>query len=153
MNKNYFFSVPHPPHLLRSFLLAFLLFTLTLFICAGCDFRRVVVNQRADPKVLETLNSGESSLQEVVQVLGAPDAITPSPDGMVFLYRYGDTKTLRVNFGWVLRFFLPVAPSMNLGRGEGAPHVLHIVMNQDGVFDQYLFQQSLDPPQFSFWPF
>lgn len=136
-----------------KFFTVLLLLTFTLTVFAGCDFRRVVVNQAVDPQTLQTLNSGKSSMQDVVQALGAPDEITAKPYGMVFQYRYGDTKTMRVNFGWVLRFFLPVAPSMNLGRGEGVPQVLHIALNPDGIFDRYLLQQPTNSPQFSFWPF
>lgn len=153
MNSNSTFSLLFPPEHLGRLFTILLIFTLILTGFVGCDFRRVVVNQPVDPIILQTLNPGKSSVHDVVQALGAPDVIMPKPDGMVFGYRYGDTKTLRVNFGWVLRFFLPVAPSMNLGRGESVPQVLHIAMNQDGVFDRYLLQQPLDPPQFSFWPF
>lgn len=153
MNTNCsFFLFFFPDHLGRLFTVL-LLFTLTLIGFAGCDFRRIVVNQPVDPITLQALNPGKSSVQDVVQALGAPDVIMAKPDGMVFGYRYGDTKMLRVNFGWILRFFVPVAPSMNLGRGNGVPQVLHVAMNQDGVFDRYLLQQPLDPPQFSFWPF
>ena len=111
------------------------------------------MNHPIDVQTLETLNPGKSSIQDVVQALGAPDEIAEKPDGMVFRYRFSDSKTMRVNFGWILRIFLPVAPSMNLGRGDDVPQVLHVAMNQDGTFDQYFLQQKLGPPQFSFWPF
>ena len=120
---------------------------------AGCDFRRVVINQPIEVETLATLNPGESSIQDIVQVLGAPDEIEAISDGMVFRYRYKDSKTMRVNFGILLRIFFPVAPSMNLGRGDEVPYVLHIALNPDGVFEQYFLQQQLAPPQFSFWPF
>ena len=153
MNNYKAYSLPLTPHAVRGFSALGLLWIVTLLMFAGCDFRRVVVNYPIDPQSLQTLSPGESSLKDVVQVLGAPDGITARPDGMVLQYRYGDSKTMRVNFGWILRIFLPVAPSMNLGRGDDVPQVLHIAMNQDGTFDQYLLQQPLDPPQFSFWPF
>ena len=120
---------------------------------AGCDFRRVVVNHPIDAQTLETLNPGQSSMQDVVQALGAPDDITESPDGMVWGYRYGDAKTMRVNFGWIFKIFFPFSPAMNLGRGDDVPQVLHVAMNQDGTFEQYHLQEPLEPPQFSFWPF
>lgn len=153
MNTNDSFPLLFIPEQFGRLFTVFFLLTLTLIVFAGCDFRRVVVNQPVDPQTLQTLNPGKSSMQDVVLALGAPDDITAKPDGMVFRYRYGDTKTMRVNFGWILRFFLPVAPSMNLGRGEGVPEVLHIAMNQDGVFDRYLLQQPPNAPHFSFWPF
>lgn len=153
MNNNQAYSLPLTPHSVRGFSAVVLLWIVILLMFAGCDFRRVVVNHPIDPQSLQTLSSGESSIQDVVQALGAPDEITAKPGGMVLRYRYGDSKTMRFNFGWILRFFLPVAPSMNLGRGDEVPQVLQIAMNQDGTFDQYLLSQRLEPPQFSFWPF
>lgn len=119
----------------------------------GCDFRRVVVNDPISPETLQEFNSGQDSLSDVVQVLGAPDAIDAKTTGMVLRYRYGDSKVMRVNFGWIFRLFLPVAPSMNLGRGEGGTQVLHIAMNGDGTFDHYVVQDPPSPPEFWFWPF
>jgi hypothetical protein len=120
---------------------------------AGCDLRRVVVNDPISPETLQRLNPGEDSLNDIVQTLGAPDEIDAKTKGMVLRYRYGDSKTMRVNFGWIFRIFLPVVPSMNLGRGEGVTQVLHIAMNEDGRFDHYFVQEPPAPPQFWFWPF
>ena len=119
----------------------------------GCDFRRVVVNEPISPEILQRLNPGEDSLNDIVQALGAPDEINEMNKGMVLRYRYGDSKTMRVNFGWLFRIFLPVVPSLNLGRGEGATQVLHIAMNGDGTFDHYFVQDPPSPPRFWFWPF
>ena len=119
----------------------------------GCDFRRVVVNTPISPETLQKLDPGENSLNDIVQVLGAPDEIDAKTRGMVLRYRYGDSKTMRVNFGWLFRIFLPVAPSMNLGRGERVTQVLHIAMNEAGTFDHYFVQDPPAPPQFWFWPF
>jgi hypothetical protein len=119
----------------------------------GCDFRRVVVNEPISPKILQRLNPGEDSLNDIVQALGAPDEIDEMNKGMVLRYRYGDSKTMRVNFGWLFRIFLPVVPSLNLGRGEGVTQVLHIAMNGDGTFDHYFVQDPPSPPRFWFWPF
>lgn len=74
----------------------------------GCDFRRVVVNEPISPEILQRLNPGEDSLNDIVQALGAPDEIDEMNKGMVLRYRYGDSKTMRVNFGWLFRIFLPV---------------------------------------------
>jgi hypothetical protein len=120
---------------------------------AGCDFRRVVVNDPISPGTLQQLNPGKDSLNDIVQTLGAPDEIDAKTKGMVLRYRYGDSKTMRVNFGWLFRIFLPVVPSMNLGRGEEVTHVLHIALNEDGTFEHYFVQDPPVPPQFWFWPF
>ncbi len=119
----------------------------------GCDFRRVVVNDPVSTETLQLLKPGENSLDDIVQALGAPDEIDAKTRGMVLRYRYGDTKTMRVNFGWLFRIFLPVAPSMNLGRVEGVTQVLHIAMNEADTFDHYFVQDPPAPPQFWFWPF
>lgn len=119
----------------------------------GCDFRRVVVNDPISPGTLQRLNPGKDSLNDIVQTLGAPDEIDAKTKGMVLRYRYGDSKTMRVNFGWLFRIFLPVVPSMNLGRGEEVTHVLHIAMNEDGTFEHYFVQDPPVPPRFWFWPF
>ena len=153
VNNTKAYSLTLTPHSVRGFSAVVLLWIVTLLMFAGCDFRRVVVNHPIDPQSLQTLSSGESSIQDVVQALGAPDEIAAKPGGMVLRYRYGDSKTMRINFGWILRFFLPVAPSMNLGRGDEVPQVLQIAMNRDGTFDQYLLSQPLEPQEFSFWPF
>ena len=123
------------------------------FLSSGCDFRRVVVNAPIAEDTLQHFNSGEHGLHDIVDVLGAPDAIDAKTQGMVFRYRYGDSKTMRVNFGWLVRLLSPYAPSMSLGRGDGDTQVLHVALNQDGMFEHYFIQDPPDPPSFWFWPF
>jgi hypothetical protein len=60
---------------------------------------------------------------------------------------------MRINFGWIFRVFFPVAPSMNLGRGEGVTHILHVALRPDLTFDHSVIQPPPDPPHFWFWPF
>ena len=50
---------------------------------AGCDFRRVVVNDPISTETLQRLNPGENSLDDIVQTLGAPDEIDAKTKGMV----------------------------------------------------------------------
>ncbi|GJL69802.1 MAG: hypothetical protein NPIRA06_24370 [Nitrospirales bacterium] len=126
---------------------------LLLVSLSGCDFRRVVVNDPLLADSLEVLVPGKSTIQDIATALGAPDEIEEGASGMVFRYRYGDSKTMRVNFGWVLRVLLPVAPSMNLGRGEGATYILHVALRPDSTFDHSVIQPPPDTPHFWFWPF
>jgi hypothetical protein len=133
----------------KAGLLSVLLF-LTL---SGCEVRRVVVNDPLVADSLEALVPGKSTFHDVTQKLGAPDEIEEGAGGMIFRYRYGDSKTMRVNFGWILRVLLPVAPSMNLGRGEGVTSILHVAMRPDLTFDHSVIQPPPDPPHFWFWPF
>lgn len=129
------------------------LVSLSVIVLTGCDFRRVVVNNPLVAESLERLVPGQSTVQDVARVLGAPDEIEEGAQGMVFRYRYGDSKTMRVNFGWLLRIFLPVAPSMNLGKGEGETYILHVAMRPNLTYDHSVIQPPPDPPHFGFWPF
>ena len=148
-----FGPLENEPELMKTTLVGWIALVCIAFWSSGCEFRRVVVNAPIAADTLQRLNPGEDSLHDIVDVLGAPDEIDAKTSGMVFRYRYGDSKTMRVNFGWLLRLVLPFAPSMNLGRGEGDTQVLHIALNQDGTFEHYFIQDPPDPPGFWFWPF
>jgi hypothetical protein len=130
-----------------------LLGVLLIVLLSGCDFRRVVVNDPLVADSLEGLVPGKSTIQDVARALGAPDEIEEGAGGMAFRYRFGDSKTMRINFGWIFRVFFPVAPSMNLGRGEGVTHILHVALRPDLTFDHSVIQPPPDPPHFWFWPF
>ena len=126
---------------------------LVVLVLAGCDFRRVVVNDPLVADSFDELVPGKSTIQDVAEKLGAPGEIEEGASGMVFRYRFGDSKTMRVNFGWIFRVFFPIAPSMNLGRGEGSTYILHVAMRQDLTFDHSVIQPPSDTPHFGFWPF
>ncbi len=130
-----------------------LLSVLIILVLGGCDFRRVVVNDQLITGSLDELIPGKSTVQDVAQKLGAPDEIEEGSSGMILRYRYGDSKSMRVNFGWIVRVFFPIAPSMNLGRGEGVTYILHVAMRPDLTFDHSVIQPPADTPQFWFWPF
>lgn len=130
-----------------------LLCVLVVLILSGCDFRRVVVNDPLITGSLDELIPGKSTVQDVAQKLGAPDEIQEGSGGMILRYRYGDSKSMRVNFGWIVRVFFPFAPSMNMGRGEGVTHILHVAMRPDLTFDHSVIQPPSGTPEFWFWPF
>ena len=122
-------------------------------VLSGCDFRRVVVNDPLVPELVQGLEPGKSSVHEVVQQLGSPDDIAEGATGLVLRYRYGDSKTMRVNFGWIFRIFFPFTPSLNLGRSDGVTHVLHVALNPDLTFDHSVVQPPPESSRFWFWPF
>lgn len=126
---------------------------LVVFVLAGCDFRRVVVNDPLVADSFDELVPGKSTIRDVAGKLGAPDEIEEGAGGMVFRYRYGDSRTMRINFGWIFRVFFPVAPSMNLGKGEGVTYILHVALRPDLTFDHSVIQPPPDTPHFWFWPF
>lgn len=138
---------------MKTILVGWLALVCMGFLSSGCDFRRVVVNAPIDEETIQRLQPGKDHVDDIVDVLGAPDAIDAKTPGMVFRYRYGDSKTMRVNFGLLLRLVLPYSPSMSLGHGEGDTQVLHVALNQDGMFEHYFIQDPPEPPSFWFWPF
>ena len=126
---------------------------LVVLVLAGCDFRRVVVNDPLVADSFDELVPGKSTIRDVAGKLGAPDEIEEGAGGMVFRYRYGDSRTMRINFGCIFRVFFPVAPSMNLGKGEGVTYILHVALRPDLTFDHSVIQPPPDTPHFWFWPF
>jgi hypothetical protein len=126
---------------------------LLLFLTTGCDFRRVVVNDPLVSASVQQLTSGTSTMQDVVARLGSPDMIVEGGDGLIFRYRYGDTKTMRVNFGWIARLFLPIFPPVALGKGQNVTHILHVALRPDLTFDHSVIQPPPKRSHFGFWPF
>ena len=126
---------------------------LVVLVLAGCDFRRVVVNDPLVADSFDELVPGKSTIRDVAGKLGAPDEIEEGAGGMVFRDRYGYRRTMRINFGWIFRVFFPVAPSMNLGKGEGVTYILHVALRPDLTFDHSVIQPPPDTPHFWFWPF
>ncbi len=136
-----------------SFMKTLLGIAVLLFLTTGCDFRRVVINDPLISASVQQLTPGKSTMQDVVAGLGAPDMIVEGRNGLIFRYRYGDTKTMRVNFGWIARLFLPVFPPIALGKGQNVTHILHVVLRPDLTFDHSVIQPPPKRPHFGFWPF
>ena len=76
----------------------------------GCPIRwqRVTVNRPLTEEAVAFIRPGETAMNDVVAVLGAPDDMLNSPDGPVFRYRFLDAKYFKVIPTWGLRYVFPV---------------------------------------------
>ncbi|MFQ5930958.1 MAG: hypothetical protein ACE5MM_00980 [Nitrospiraceae bacterium] len=121
--------------------------------CSGCEIRRVAFNDPIRPADVAFIEPGTTTLSDVVRRLGAPDEMMGAEDRGVARYRFQVTKVFRVNFGWVLRFFSPVSPTMALGRGDVGTDVFQVVFDPNWVIQEHMFAYGSSESRFSPWPF
>ena len=123
-------------------------------IMAGCSVRRVVVNDVIAPSTVTFIQSGMTTLPQVVAQLGAPDEILESEFGLATIYQWSDTKTSGVDFGFIARFFSPYSPSMTLARTGIDMEQFHVHYDAQGIVRTFGFTRH-EPvrPLLWFWPF
>ncbi len=126
---------------------------LAALILSGCEFRRISVNQPIRHEHVAFVVPGPTTLQEIVTGLGAPDEVTGSEGQLVFRYRFGTTKAVRVNFGWILRVWSPVAPSMSWTQSTASHEELQITFAPDWVVQHHAFSRKPRATGFNLWPF
>lgn len=123
-------------------------------IMAGCSVRRVVVNDVIAPATVTFIQSGMTTLPQVVAQLGAPDEILESEFGLATIYQWSDTKASGVDFGFIARFFSPYSPSMTLARTGIDMEQFHVHYDTQGIVRTFGFTRH-EPirPILWFWPF
>lgn len=123
-------------------------------IMAGCSVRRVVVNDVIAPSTVTFLQSGMTTLPQVVAQLGAPDEILESEFGLATIYQWSDTKASGVDFGFIARFFSPYSPSMTLAKTGIDMEQLHVHYDSQGRVRTFGFtRHEAVRPLLWFWPF
>ncbi len=130
-----------------------------LLALAGC-FRGPIVWQRLSlndpiaPEEVAFIQEGRTSLSEVAARLGAPDEIVKSKQRIVARYHFTDGKYFRVDFGWGLRFLVPVfSPDMVLGGGGFGTDVFEVACDSRMIVQQYAFAYHVNSSVFRFWPY
>ena len=123
-------------------------------IMTGCSVRRVVINDVIPPANVTFIQSGVTSLPQVVAQLGAPDEILESEFGLATIYQWSDTKASGVDFGFIARFFSPYSPSMTLARTGIDMEQFHVHYDLQGIVRTFGFTRH-EPvrPLLWFWPF
>jgi hypothetical protein len=141
-------------HVITQWLSRAVLIVLCAAIMAGCSVRRVVVNDVIAPAKVTFIQSGSTTLPQVVAQLGAPDEILESEFGLATIYQWSDTKASGVDFGFIARFFSPYSPSMTLARTGIDMEQFHVHYNAQGVVRTFGFTRH-EPirPLLWFWPF
>ena len=125
-----------------------------LLLCAGCTVRRVVLNDVVTTEQVNFIRVGETTLVELANHIGAPDEVTETDFGVVALYYWSDTKSAGLDFGAILRLFLPYAPTMTLNKTGVTPEQFQVVFDPQWTVRAYGFsRRTTDEPVVWFWPF
>lgn len=131
-----------------------LLVVLCLVILAGCSLRRVVVNDVISPQRVTFIQSGSTTMQQVVSRLGAPDEIFESEFGLATVYEWSDTKFSAIDFGYAARAFSPYSPSMTLARTGIDKEQFQVHYDAQGIVRTVGFiRHEGAVPVLWFWPF
>jgi outer membrane protein assembly factor BamE (lipoprotein component of BamABCDE complex) len=107
-------------------------------LVTSCAFLRGNYGDRFDPKVVESIQKGVSTRQDVASRLGAPDRIVDVSGHEIFQYYNYDMKS-----GTVLFF----------SRTNIKGNDLYVFFGKDGVVEDVVFGKQKSPPKFQFWPF
>jgi len=129
------------------------LIVLLCFAAAGCNVIRITLNSPISPDDVAFIESGKTTLCDVIIKLGAPDSITDSYLGVVATYRFLDMKYSRVNFGWLVKPWSPVDPDLIVSRTGFGVDAFELFCDQNWVVTHQSFLRQLSGPRFNPYPF
>jgi hypothetical protein len=128
------------------------IFLLTLSVL-GCAVRRVDFNEQITPEGLQFIQPGVTTLQQVVDRLGAPEDITHQTEQIIAEFNWSTTRSASLNLGYLFRVVSPVSPSMTLsGTGINIERVL-LICDRHLIVQSYAFGKPDEHAFFEFWPF
>lgn len=119
----------------------------------GCDFRKVVVNDPIRPEDVAFIQSGKTTMKEIVTRLGAPDEIMGTSDRLWFRYDFKTTKFFRIDFGILLRIWSPVAPPLSYGQSDAGTDVFLVAFDPKWITQDLNFPPPNETEKVGFWPF
>ena len=126
----------------------------TILLGTGCSIRRVVYNETITTGQVQFIQTGHTTLLDVVGKLGAPDEITESDTGMVALYNWSDAKSSAIDFGALAGRFIPFSPPLTLTRTGIMPEQFLVVFDPQWTVRAYGFSRwPKEDPLVWFWPF
>lgn len=121
----------------------------------GCSVRRVTYNDPIAADRVQFIRTGQTTLQDVVEQLGAPDELSEADSGVTALYNWSDTKSAALDFGALFRLFSPYSPTMTLAKTGIAPEQLMVIFDPQWTVRAYGFSRwpkDKDDVVW-FWPF
>lgn len=136
-----------------------LILSLTLTPLTGCSdgpviVRRATLNQTISPEDVIFIVPGKTDLSTVVEKLGAPNAILSSKDTLITRYYFTDGKYFKANYGWGLRFIIPIfTPDLDLGGGGIGTDVFQVTYDRDWIVRDRAFAFHSHSSEFLVWPF
>ncbi len=127
---------------MRKTLIALPVLLGALFL-ASCTFARSHVNNPDFPTVAYQVKEGTTNSDQLLSLLGAPNAILPAGDGAeVYLYTFGDGKTGGLNL------ILVNFQKTNLGVDSG-----YFVVDKNKVVTRKLISTHSQGVEWDWWPF
>lgn len=132
------------------------LIALALAGCGPIGWTRVSVNRPLAPAQIAFIVPGTTSWDEVTQRLGAPDGLAATTDGTVIDYRYSDSKSFSVDFGWPLNFVSPISyfPHELVLGGQGIGlRTFEVAFDARGVVAHAGFLRGEGAAEYKVWPF
>ena len=130
-----------------------LLFGLVWLTAAGCNFVRITLNTPLAPDDVAFIVPGRTTVTEVVEKLGSPDALSESTAGVVATYRFLDMKYSRVNFGWLLKPWSPVDPDLVMSRTGFGTDAFEVWYDANWIVTQHSFLRHVSDLPFLPNPF
>lgn len=125
----------------------------------GCSqgpltWKRVTLNQPISTEDIIGIVPGTTDFSEVVERLGAPNDILASQDGIVTRYYFTDGKYFKANYGWGLRFLIPLfSPDLDLGGGGIGRDVFQVTYDNHWIVREHAFAVHSHSSEFLAWPF
>ncbi len=130
-----------------------LLGILCFILLLGCAVRRVAFNDPITAREVAFVRLGETTLQEVVEQLGAPEDIALDADQLVAEFQWSTARSASLNLGYLFRLISPVSPTFTLsGTGINIEHV-QFVCDKNWVVQSYFFGRADQHALIEFWPF
>src|SRR5262249_16027523 len=138
--------------------LAAILFAPAVAGCGPINWTRVTLNHPFQAKDVAFIEPGKTQLNDVVNLLGAPNELRETPDGMIAEYDYYDSRRFDVDFGWPAGFFLPHGVSMAPHQVEftnagAAANTFEVAFDGKGVVQYSCFSHSGSVPGLNSSPF
>ena len=132
---------------------------LWLISLSGClrgpiGWQRVAINQLLSEQDVTFIVDGDTTLQAIVEKLGAPNQMLSSSAGVVARYHFTDGKYFRVDFGWGLRYLIPFySPDLVLGGGGMGVDVFQVTCDERWIVQDHGFAFHAHSSAFRLWPF
>lgn len=125
--------------------------------CGGpIGWIRVTVNRPLRAQDVAFVVPRETTWDEVMRRLGAPDGLVRSGDGVAADYFSSDSRSFRVNFGWPLRFIAPISYAPHDfalgGQGSGS-RSFQVAFDAQGVVTHAAFVSGAAASRYRVWPF
>ena len=108
----------------------------------GCIVTRANFGEPIQTEKIAQIQKGSTTMDQVVELVGAPDRIVRGNDREIFHYYYYDAKSPGL--------FLLL---LNLVRLDVKSDNLYVFFNKNGIAEEVVHGKRTDRTEFKLWPF